>query len=225
MAKKNKAKSVKPKSTELYYKGKRLNKFFKGAIEKVAQIKKQDISTPKKLKDFYNSNKETFSVLFEIGIETQLQGSTTVFNQFDTAKDNEHEFFVEKDGKQISVSANEAKFQLAKTEQQLNVLLGSTGVEFSYKKKLDNTVYINLPSEEEIEELIDMPVEFINDYLSDYGIKIYASDESKKKRFNENEPKRKSYSGKVTARFKQFRKEYNREKREAAKSKTKRKKR
>lgn len=212
----------KPVKKELYYKGKRLNKFFKQAVEQVANIRKEDISTPTKLKKFYDSNKPKFEKLFEIGLETQLKGSTTIFNQFDLAEKNGHSFFIEQNEKVIPITAKNAKFELAKLEQFLNVIFGSTGVEYSYKKKLDNSTIISLPSESDLEDIQDEPVEFINDFLSDYGIKIYTSEPTKKKKFKRNEPKRKSYSTKVTERFKKFRREYNKEKKS---SKTKNKKR
>lgn len=220
-----KKKASKKKPPELYYKGKRLNNSFKEAVKKVGSLKKVDISTPAKLKHFYEQNKETFSTLFEIGLETPLAGSSKVFNQFDKAEDNEHEFYKEEFGELKPISAKNAKFELAKLEQHLNVIFGSTGVEYSYKKKLDNSVIISIPDEEELEALESEPVEFINDYLSNFGIKIYTSDESKKKKFLSNEPKRKSYSERVNTRFKQYRKEYNKSKRKATKGKTKRKKR
>lgn len=212
----------KPVKKELYYKGKRLNKFFKQAVEQVANIRKEDISTPTKLKKFYDSNKPKFEKLFEIGLETQLKGSITIFNQFDLAEKNDHSFFIEQNEKVIPITAKNAKFELAKLEQFLNVTFGSTGVEYSYKKKLDNSIIISLPSESDLEDIQNEPVEFINDFLSDYGIKIYTSDPTKKKKFKQNESKRKSYSTKVTERFKKFRREYNKEKKS---SKTKNKKR
>lgn len=213
------------KPVELYYKGKRLNKFFKEAVIKTAEIKKQDISTPAKLKEFYKSNKDKFAILFEIGLESMLTSSTTVFKQFDKAKDNEHQFFINEFDDKKSITANRAKFELAKLEQELNVMFGSTGVEYSYKIGLDGTITIDLPNEEELELLQGEPTEFVNDYLSQFGIKIYTSDESKRKKFIANEPRRKSYSDRVVSRFKQFRKEYNKERKKSAKNKAKRKKR
>jgi chemotaxis receptor (MCP) glutamine deamidase CheD len=218
-------KKVVKKSTDLYFKGKRLNKFFKGAVEQTARIKNVDISTPAKLKKFYESNKDAFGNLFDIGLETQLKGSSTVFNQFDVAKAHEHEFMLEQHDKTVPITAERAKFELAKLEQQLNVMFDSTGVEYSYKMKLDGSVIVSVPSEQDLEDIQDEPVEFINDFLSDYGIKIYTSDPSKRKKFIENEPKRKTYSDRVKNRFKQFRKEYNKTRKKTTKSKTKRKKR
>jgi hypothetical protein len=227
MSKKNvtKKKPATTKGTGLYYKGKKLNKEFTGVVEKVAQIKKENVSTPAKLKRFYEENKDTFGILFDVGLETGLAGSSKVFNQFETAESNNHNFFIKESGETKEISANRAKFELAKLEQHLNTIFGSTGVEFSYKVKLDKSITIEIPDEEELEALQDEPVEFINDYLSNYGVKMYTSDESKKKKYLDNEPKRKSYSDRVTKRFKEFRKEYNAEKRRSAKSKTKRKKR
>lgn len=213
------------KTTELYYKGKRLNKFFKEAVIKTAEIKKENVSTPAKLKSFYQSNKDKFAILFEIGLETSLTGTTSVFKQFDKAATNEHHFFVNESGENKSITSNRAKFELAKLEQQLNVMFGSTGVEYSYKMGLDGSITIELPDEEELELLQEEPIEFVNDYLSQFGIKIYTSDESKRKKFISNEPKRKSYTDRVVSRFKEFRKEFNKERKKSAKGKAKRKKR
>jgi hypothetical protein len=212
-------------STDLFYKGKRINKFFKEAVVKTAQIKKEDISTPAKLKKFYSSNKEKFAILFEIGLETSLASTTTVFKQFDKANDNGHNFYISEFTDKKSISANRAKFELAKLEQQLNVMFGSTGVEYSYKMGLDGSITIDLPEEEELELLQEEPVEFVNDYLSNFGIKIYTSDESKRKKFIANEPRRKSYTDRVVSRFKEYRKIYNKERKKTAKGKAKRKKR
>jgi hypothetical protein len=218
-------KAKKPKNYDLYFKRKRLNNFFKGAVIKTAEIKKVDISTPAKLKKFYNENKESFAPLFEMGLETQLTSTTTIFNQFDVAANNEHEFYLDELGEKHLITEKEAKFRIAQIEQQLNVLLGSTGVEYSYKIGMDGIITISLPTEDEIELLVDEPVEYVNDYLSGFGIKIYTSDESKRKKFIKNEPKRRKYSDRVVQRFKQFRKEYNKEKAKSTKGKTKRKKR
>lgn len=213
----------KKQPANLYYKGKRLNKSFQEAVIHVAKIGKHNVSTPAKLKKFYEGHKDKFAKLFEIGLETQLKGSTTIFNQFDKAEENEHDFFIETPKGVKPITAKNAKFELSKLEQKLNVMFESTGVEYSYKKKLDNSVIIAMPSESDLEDIQDEPVEFINDFLSDYGIKIYTSDPGKRKKYKENEPKRKSYSETVTKRFKKFRKEHNKEKREQAARTTKRK--
>lgn len=212
-------------AAKLYYKGKALNKFYKDAVIKTAQAKRVDISTPEKLKTFYDSNKEKFALLFDIGLETQLSGTTKIFNEWSLAEDNKHPFFMEKDGKKEKTSANRVRFELAKLEHELNVLLGSTGVEYSYKIGMNGDIVASFPDENEIEAIAEEPVDFINDYLSNYGIKIYTSDETKRKKFTKNEPRRKQYSERIEQRLKIFRKEYNKEKRKGKKGKTKRKKR
>lgn len=222
MAKKKVTQKKPVQSKDLYYKGKKLNKFFKEAVEQTARIKKVKVNTPTRLKTFYESNKDKFGKLFEMGLETSLNSSTKVFDQFDKAEANKHEFFIEKSGKVKPTTAKDAKFELAKLEQQLNVLFGSTGVEYSYKKKLDNTTIISLPDEEELEELQGETTEDISDYLSEYGIKIYTSDKAQKK-YKENETRRKSYTERTTNRFKEFRKERNKERKQAAARSRKRK--
>lgn len=219
----------------LYYKGKKLNKFFVEAVKEVGRIKKAKINTPLQIKKFYELNKDKFSKLFDIGLETQYKGTSTVFGQFDKAENNNHEFFIEQSGKQKQTTAKNAKFQLAKLEQHLNTVFGSTGVEYSYKKKFDNSTIITIPDEEELEALEDEPTEVINDYLSEYGIKIYTSDGRKKRKYAKNKPRRKQYSERIETRLKQFRKDVRKEKAESnrksnrrkksSKTKTKRKKR
>jgi len=200
------------KSYNLYYKGKIITKGFKDTVKETARIKKIDVSTPEKLKDFYNTNKSKFASLFEIGIDTSPSSTTKVFKEFQQAEDSKKEFYFDEFGEKIPISAKQAKFELAKLEHQLNIMFEATGVEFSYRIKLDNTITIILPTEEELEMLQSEPVELINDYLSAFGIKIYLSDPSQRKKTISDETRNKrnkQYSDRINKRFKQYRKEYN----------------
>lgn len=212
--------SKKSTSNRLYYKGKPLNKNFKEVVKKTASVKKQDVSTPEKLKEFYDSNKEQFGKLFEIGLETSEAASSKIYNDFNTAIENDKEFFfTDESGKAKSITGLNAKFEIARMEHTLRVMFDAVYVEFSYNLKLDGSITLNFPTDEELEEIQNEPTEFVNDYLAGYGIRIIVSDPEGKK-FKENESKRKRYSDKVEQRFKQFRREYNKER----KSKPKRKK-
>lgn len=214
----------KSKSHELYYKGKRLSKGFKETVKETARIKKVDVSTPAKLHEFYTKNKTNFASLFEIGLDTSPASTTKVFKEFEQAQSSKKDFYFDEFGEKIKISAANAKFELAKLEHQLNIMFDATGVEFSYKVKLDNTITISLPTEEELEMLQAEPVELINDYLSAFGIKIYLSDPNQRKKSVTDETRNKrnkKYSDRINQRFKQYRKEYNAER----KKKSARKKR
>lgn len=204
----------KSKSNELYYKGKRLSKGFKETIKETARIKKIDVSTPEKLHKFYNDNKANFSTLFEIGLDTSPANTNKVFKEFEQAQNADKDFYFDEFGEKIKISAANAKFELAKLEHQLNIMFEATGVEFSYRVKLDNTITISTPTEEELEMLQNEPVELINDYLGAFGIKIYISDPSQRKKTVTDETRNKrnkTYSDRVNKRFKQYRKEFNAE--------------
>lgn len=208
------AKKITPpvkKSYKLYFKGKPITDRFKETVIKIASVKKVLVNTPKRLHDFYEKNKPGFTILFNMGLETIPTSTNKVFSDFDKAEQNGNDFFIEKGGVIKPVTEVQAKFELAKLEQELNVRFDSTGMEYSYKIKLDNTITIVIPTNKELNELEGEDIEVVIDYLAEFGINIYVSNKKRNKNYKDNEPYRNKYNARISDRLKKYRKQHREE--------------
>lgn len=199
------AKSKKSKSSALYSKGKKLTKFKEEFVKRVAASTNKDVSTPAKLKKFYESKKELFENHFESGLTSIPKSSTQVFTAIDKADQYGKKFFIERDGKKKEVSANELKYELSKIELQLNSMFESTGAEFSYKLDFENNITMSLPDIIDEDEYTDESLEVITDHFSeDYGINLYISEPKNKHERERHEQYKEEYTNKIKSRIKQY---------------------
>jgi hypothetical protein len=160
----------------LKYNGRPLTNYLINFVTEVAKIKKIDVSTDKKLFDFYQKNKDIFEDTFEIGVESFPEGTPKTIRDLSKAANIGKTFYIEKGGKTKQVSFEEAIYEITKTEMTLNEMLDTTGFVISYRATYDGKIYIRIPTENEIEELEGLEDEDLNDSLDEYGIKVFTSD-------------------------------------------------
>lgn len=200
------AKSKKPKpEAKLYHKGKPLTKFKTDFVKKVAETTHTKVDTPKKLKKFYEDNKELFYNRFESGLTSIPKSSTQVFEKLDEAQRYNKKFFIEDKTGLRPATANELKYKISETELNLNTLFEGTGAEFSYKLDFENNIIMTFPDFEQEEDYTNESMEIIVDHFSeDYGINLYISEPKNKEQRERHKEYRDEYTNKVKSRIKQY---------------------
>lgn len=173
---KKKKKQVK-KSYGLYHKGKKLTKYYTNFVKQVAENKKQDVSTPKKLHKFYTDNEDRISKMFDRGLTSFKRGTPATLNDLEKADAKGKLFILDVDGKRTQISKEKLAYEIVMTERWLNDLLDTTGFAISYTILFDGTIVVNLPKRMSSPEWLDESAEDIADTLLIlYGIVIYFSD-------------------------------------------------
>ncbi len=169
------------KSYKLYSKGKPLDKFFTGAVEKIAAAAGADVRTPKKLHKFYTDNYEQINTRLSKGETTFKRGTPEAIDNLEKLDSRGQEIYVQiGEGKNKRVTLENAVYEITMTERYLNRLLDTTGFTISFVRSYDGKVNIKLPNREESPEWAEYDLEDLLEYLLDeYNIIVYVSEPTK----------------------------------------------
>lgn len=172
-------KIVKGKQYPMYLEGVKLNPKETDFVKRVAEIKGVNVSTPYKLRAFFNKYKEVFKIEFTSGVTSLKKTIPNIIKDIEKADKYKKKFIVRHDGKNPKeVSKEKFIWHLVTTENYINNALGTSFMQLPYTLSFQNEFEVNLPSHKAIKELEESYGEdeydlLTDELLEDYDMVVY----------------------------------------------------